>query len=182
MGRSPNRDPVKFGFLSERRRNRSPTSRSRSRRRLGKEREKAEKAREEREQLEMEEIAMRIETEVQRRVQERTATPEFESAVQDKLEQEVDRHFSLLAVEFEMKTKKLVDEFKQARETEERSKHELEEIIRVNQRRAQEQQQKFAEASAMTTDDLLRERELATKKKEQRKKMLQQQAGVTEVM
>jgi hypothetical protein len=85
---------------------------------------------------------MRIETEVQRRVQERTSTKEFEASVQTKLDAEIESHLSVLKVELEMKKKKLIDEFKEKTETEERSKQELEEIIRTNARKVQAHQKK----------------------------------------
>merc|ERR1719291_532330 len=113
---------------------------------------------------------MRIEAEVQRRVQERTVAPEFEAAIEEKLEAEVQRNFNLITVEIEMKKKKLIEEFRQKHETEEKSKLELENIIRTNQQRAQEQQQKFAQAQAMQTDDLFHERQLLQMSREQRKK------------
>merc|ERR1711920_850192 len=82
---------------------------------------------------------MRIEAEVQKRVQERTAAPEFEAALQEKLEAEIQRHFSLVTVEIEMEKKRLIEDFKNKHEKEEKSKQELEEIIRVNQQRSLEQ-------------------------------------------
>merc|ERR1712232_1354464 len=101
---------------------------------------------------------MRIEAEVQRRVQDRTSTPEFEAAVQAKLDAEIETHLSVLRVELEMKKKKLFNEWNERTETEEKSKQELEEILRANQRKVQEHQNKVGQAQAEQSEALLHER------------------------
>merc|ERR1712187_122430 len=105
---------------------------------------------------------------------ERTANQEFERALQEKLDAELERHLSLIKVEYDMKKKQLIEDFKQQRETEERSKQELEEIIRVNQQKAQEQQQKIAQQQALQAQALHKERDILQRSKEQRKRKLQQ--------
>lgn len=148
------------------RRSRDRRSRSRSRRR-DRDRDRDEKTLQQRE---AEQSAIRIENEVQRRIAERLDSADFEAALQEKLDAELERHFSLLVVEYEMKKKKMVEDFRHHTETEERSKQELEEIIRINQLKAQEQQQKVAAALSSQEEDLLRERDMFQKLNDQRRR------------
>mmetsp|Transcript_48915 Transcript_48915/g.97234 ORF Transcript_48915/g.97234 Transcript_48915/m.97234 type:complete len:167 (+) Transcript_48915:69-569(+) len=157
----------RFSNGSQRHRSQLPRSRSRSRWREMRD----ELAREKREEAE---IDAQVEAEVQNRVQERTTGAEFETALQEKLDEYVNRHFSLIAVELEMKKRRLIEDFKHQRETEERSRHELEEIIRVNQLRTQEQQQRAAQQLALQAQALSHERNLLQKQRDQRRKKIQQ--------
>ena len=65
---------------------------------------------------------MRIEASVQQRGQERVAAPLFEATLQEKLDEEMERHLSVLKIEIDQKKKKLIEEFKTQKESEEKSK------------------------------------------------------------
>ncbi|CAJ1360374.1 unnamed protein product [Effrenium voratum] len=116
--------------------------------------------------------AMQRQVEVQRRIKQKVGSKEFEDTIQEKIQEELERHFSLLKIEIEMKKNKLIDEFKQQRDQEERSKQELEAIIRTNQQRMQEHQQRVAQALGTQADALHHERDLLQKRQEQRLKAL----------
>mmetsp|Transcript_83910 Transcript_83910/g.260736 ORF Transcript_83910/g.260736 Transcript_83910/m.260736 type:complete len:152 (+) Transcript_83910:35-490(+) len=148
-------------------------SRSREHTRRRRSRERGPAARE-KELAGTEDIAIRVEAEVQKRVRARTVGQEFEAALQEKLDEEVERHISLITVELEMKKKKLIEDFKQQRETEERTKQELEEILRVNQQRTQEQQHKTAQEQAAQDEALSRERHMLQRTWDQRRKRMAQ--------
>ena len=104
---------------------------------------------------------------------ERVGSREFENTMQEKIQEEIERHFSLVKIEMDMKKKKLIEEFQQQRDQEERSKQELEAIIRTNQQRMQEQQLRVAQELGSQADALLQERGLLQKRQEQRRRALQ---------
>ncbi|CAE7251550.1 unnamed protein product [Symbiodinium natans] len=148
-------------------------SRSRDRARDGRRRKSSplQKGKRKRERENKEAKAKRFEQEVQRRLQERIHGRDFEALIQEKIRGELDRHFSLVKIEIDMQKKKLIEEFRHERDQEERSKQELEAIIRTNQQRTQEQQQRVAAAMGSQADALIHERGLIQKTKEQRRKV-----------
>ncbi|CAK9031600.1 unnamed protein product [Durusdinium trenchii] len=135
-------------------------------------RSKRSKSCEERKSLQREVQAKRIEREVQGRIVQKLGAKEFENTIQEKIQQEIERHYSLVKIEMEIKKKKLIEEFQQQRDQEERSKQELEAIIRTNQQRMQEQQQRVAQELGSQADELWQERGLLQKRQEQRRKAL----------
>ncbi|CAE7546003.1 unnamed protein product [Symbiodinium sp. CCMP2456] len=142
---------------------------ARRRRRSSPQKAKGKRKATEKEQKEAQ--AKRFEQEVQRRVQERIHNRDFEATIQEKIRGELDRHFSLVKIEIDMQKKKLIEEFRHERDQEERSKQELEAIIRTNQQRTQEQQQRVAAAMGSQAESLLHERGLIQKREEQHRKV-----------
>jgi len=85
-----------------------------------------------------------------------------------------------------MRNKKMIVDFQEQRLTEERSKQELEEIIRMNQQKVQERQQRAAQEQAAQAESLAREREALQRSRDMlRQRKLQQslrKAGATDLM
>eukprot|EP00746_Dinoflagellata_sp_MGD_P162006 gnl/MRDRNA2_/MRDRNA2_89377_c0_seq1.p1 gnl/MRDRNA2_/MRDRNA2_89377_c0~~gnl/MRDRNA2_/MRDRNA2_89377_c0_seq1.p1 ORF type:complete len:201 (+),score=72.18 gnl/MRDRNA2_/MRDRNA2_89377_c0_seq1:91-693(+) len=139
------------------------------------EKEKAEQKRKEEEQRQTEQIAMRVEAEVQRRIAEKVADITFKTELQFKLQAEIDRHLSVIRVEYEMKKKKLIEDFKTDKSEELQSKKELEEIIEANMRKTMAHQNKMAENLQAQDEELLHERAKLQKAKDTMKKKLKGQ-------
>merc|ERR1711924_300093 len=114
--------------------------------------------------------SLRVEAEVQRRIAEKGGDIGFETELKYKLESEVERHLSVIRVEYDMKKKKLIADFRTDKTEELKTKKELEDIIEANMKKTLEQQTKMAETLQAAGEELMHERAKQQKFKDFMKK------------